>query len=305
MIDMENKYNIDPKEYGFNTIKEMCKAHGVKESTFFSRISSGYSVNEALNGRNKCKDYLGKEYKNRAEMCRAYNISYNIFMRRINNGYSLERALTDPCKNNENSANQRVRDYTDNDGNKYTNASELCKAKGININTFRYRMRQGDSVDEAIQDKEKNSYLDHLGNEFETKSKMCECYNISVNTLNNRLKSGWTLKNALTKGIRSNKIKEICQRYGYENLSDMCKHFKVDYKLVNKRVNGGWELIPALISPAYEVSLGYIRLDGKTAYKVTWSENPVTTIELILHYNKELLGLYRKGNPEDKWQPLV
>lgn len=290
MIDMENKYNIDPKEYGFNTIGDMCKAHGIEKSTFYNRIKRGKSIEEALeNNKNKISktgvDPAKYGYKSISAMCKANNISLGTFWCRVSRGMSVEEAIKPP-------------------ESKDINIKEKCKELGIDVSTYYKRLKRGVKENDAMKPTNKS--------EVDRVKAMCKEAGISVDTYRDRIRRGLSEEEALKtiegklNRTTGNREDIIYRKYCYSSIKEMWDALgRVSFSNTMHRIRNYWDLIPALISPAYEVNLWFVRLDGKTAYKVTWSENPVTTIELILHYNKELLGLYRKGNPEDKWQPLV
>lgn len=91
----------DHKGSLFGSIKEMCKAYGIKERLYRSRVWDGWPISYALErkcGDSKFYDHLGREYKYLSVMCNHYNINKYEFADRINEGWTLEDALTLPTE---------------------------------------------------------------------------------------------------------------------------------------------------------------------------------------------------------------
>ncbi|WP_414732952.1 hypothetical protein [Acetobacterium carbinolicum] len=78
----------------------MCLHWGVKEYVFNDRIKDGWTLEEALEGKNPntAVDHLGKKYDTLKEMCAYWGMKSYIFKDRIKDGWSLEEALTIPYR---------------------------------------------------------------------------------------------------------------------------------------------------------------------------------------------------------------
>ena len=101
----------------------------------------------------------------------------------------------------------------DHKGNEFDKVKDLCDSYKISCGTFRYRLRSGWSLKDALETPV--SYVtstdifrceDHLGNNFESMGLMCESYGISVGTFQARLQRGWSLQDALTIPVKKGKI---------------------------------------------------------------------------------------------------
>lgn len=103
----------------FNTVGEMCKAHGVSTYTFYHRREAGKSLSEQLTpGRLilgykgvTSYDHLGNKFRSISAMCREYNIERVVYLARIRNGWDKERALLTPVKHQSNSSQAQIKHY--------------------------------------------------------------------------------------------------------------------------------------------------------------------------------------------------
>ena len=255
--------------------EEMCKAYGIKKTTYRNRIKKGKTIEEALtmplkqvneqkkekerkcvkqvNKQEKEKelkqvnkqkekqerkyvyDYLGNKYINRKEMCKAYSIKESTYRSRIKKGMTVKEALTTPL------SQRYVYDHL---GNKYINQEEMCKAYNIKESTYRSRTKRGATVEEALTTPLSQRYVyDHLGNKYDNRKKMCEAYNISYDTYQGRRRRGWSLEKTLTTTEVEKKSKG--EQIIYQNLSnrniDFLSEFSVkdlfNYLVNNQIIN--------------------------------------------------------------------
>lgn len=141
----------------YESIKDMCKHYNIKESTYKSRLVSGFSQEAALTkevyGRNSTvKDHLGVEYGSYTQMCDAYGISRSLFWHRMHlNGMCIEKSLK-PVRRQVKSNLKNGKYIYDHKGNRYTTAREMCKAYGVHENTFSHRIKAGYSIEDALLD---------------------------------------------------------------------------------------------------------------------------------------------------------
>jgi len=97
------------------------------------------------NHKQACKDHLGNKYNSLSEMCAQYNIKPETFQRRIKvYGWPLDKSLTEPVKAN---GGQFCYDH---EGTQFKSESLMCIHWGINRKTFRYRINQGLSIEDAL-----------------------------------------------------------------------------------------------------------------------------------------------------------
>lgn len=84
----------------FISITEMCKYYNMKESSFRYRISTGWSLEDALTmpagATYLVTDHLGNKYNSVVEMCDKWGISAAAYMDRISRGWIQKDALETP-----------------------------------------------------------------------------------------------------------------------------------------------------------------------------------------------------------------
>ena len=141
---------------------------------------------------------------------------------------------------------------TDHMGNTFSSKKELCKAYGINYNTYISRERCGwpqkKIFEGKICNKSTNAITDHLGNQFASKKEMCETYNIPYSTYISRMQHGWTQKEALTFATYASPQNIITDHLGnrFTSIKEMCKHYNVSPDVYSKRIKNGWTQEKAL-----------------------------------------------------------
>ncbi|PKM53161.1 MAG: hypothetical protein CVV00_13680, partial [Firmicutes bacterium HGW-Firmicutes-5] len=63
---------------------------------------------------------------------------------------------------------------------------------------FNDRIKDGWSLEEALEGKNPNTVVDHLGRKFDTEKDMCAYWGIKSYIFKDRIKEGWSLEEALT-----------------------------------------------------------------------------------------------------------
>ena len=135
----------------FPSMAAMCKHYGIRRDTFTQRIKrQKMSLKDALTTPLEktpdelCKDHLGNEFPNRQAMCNYYGINYATFRRRIEKKHmSLKDALTTPVE-------QKTGPCKDHIGNEFPSQKAMCDYYGINMNTFKGRIENNSSIEEAL-----------------------------------------------------------------------------------------------------------------------------------------------------------
>ena len=93
------KIKIKIKSKEFDSMKSACKFYKIKYMTFRTRLSYGYSVEQALTKelKNNKQVVIGsKKFKNRATAARELGINPNTVKSRLNSGKGLKEALLNP-----------------------------------------------------------------------------------------------------------------------------------------------------------------------------------------------------------------
>ena len=239
----------------YKTKTEMCNAWGISLSTYMFRISSGYSVKEALTTPLKpmnatlCKDHLGNIYKTKTEMCRAWGITYTSTLDiRLARGLSLEEALTYDSKNAYNIA----KPCTDHLGNVFDSENSMCQTWGVSRTAYRNALAKGYSSGEALFNalvKTRNHVCqDHLGTIYKSEAEMCRHWGVSCNAYEKRRKRGFSVEKALT----YSNDRFACQDHlgnTYKNHRELCKHWGISIATFRARISRGYSLEEALTLP--------------------------------------------------------
>lgn len=250
-------YKIEIKECNdhlgnrYNSIGEMCKYWGISRQTFINRLEHGKSLEQALTEKVRyrktkiCYDHLGNKFNSSIEMCRYWNINYKTFRSRINAGVNLDDALTIGYRHNK--EKERVSDHL---GNEFNYLSEMCKYWNTSTSTFKYRIRLGLSLEEALTSKKVingkiHKCIDHLGNEFETIKDMCDNWGISVVTYHNRMNKGLSIEDTLTIKRLPHKNSIKCEDHlgnQFDTITSMCNYWNICRCTFLTRKKLGWNI---------------------------------------------------------------
>ena len=209
----------DHKGNEFKSISDMCRYYGVTTKVFSSRLRAGWSLKDALetpvaNNVQKCKDHVGNEFDSFAEMCRHWGMSTSTVRRRLEQGVSLEMALKQATGYKAHKgmslemALKQDTGYKDHRGNTFKSISDMCRHYGVEMQTFKSRIKAGRSLKDALETPTKvNSKrcTDHLGNTFDSMVDMCKYWGVNYTTFKTRIHKGWSLQMAL-EAPPSNKV---------------------------------------------------------------------------------------------------
>ncbi len=140
--------------------EDMCEHYGIDVGTFYSRIGSGRTIEEALTtpiadvcmrANKPCQDHLGNEFCSIREMCKHYRIKEKAFYMRVRKyGWSLERALIAPGGCYERCGKRKCTDHL---GKEYESCQAMCEAWGVDVAKYRNRRHYGWSVERALTTK--------------------------------------------------------------------------------------------------------------------------------------------------------
>lgn len=93
----------------------------------------------------ECTDHLGNKYPTLTAMAKAYGLTQACLSRRMNHyHWDLERSLTTPAKANGGNV------CFDHNGTRYRSESLMCSKYGIGRKTFRWRIKNGWSLEAAL-----------------------------------------------------------------------------------------------------------------------------------------------------------
>lgn len=211
----------DHKGNRFSSIGKMCGYWGISRNTYYSRIKSGWTMEQALSTERqkkmiKVKGEDGREYRSLSAYCKGTGKSVWAIERRykkaVRSGGIDNIDLVSGA--NESFLDGRCKNVVDHLGNKFRSETDMCKHYGVQVCTFRKRRAKGNSLEVSLYNgnltKTGKIYYDHLGNSYFSLKSLCETYNISTCTYLSRVKTGWSIEKALTVPVKvSNSIDDI------------------------------------------------------------------------------------------------
>lgn len=265
----------------FLTQKEMCENYGIKLGTFRVRMRNGFTLEEALttaigeprrNNGKMVSDHLGNTYSSIKEMCNAYSVKDSTYQYRIRNGYTVEEALTgnrkklvppSPLKvlevekqkleKKSETPKKPENSIIDHLGNQYGSTLEMCQAYGIRVDTFKYRMKHGSSLEEALTRVPSMVTTnipcqDHMGNQYISQAEMARAYGLTKEQFIGRKRSGWNLERILTTPINGGKSNKsfVINGISYSSKKEFCKKNGLNYDVFIHRTNAGMSMEEAL-----------------------------------------------------------
>lgn len=260
----------------FDTVFQMCAYYKISESKYRSRLTGGWSQEEALTGVRKNKqisDHQGNVFDSKAEMCQHYGVREATFNARRKAGKSLEEALVGIDNNSASS----VKDHL---GNTYKNISQMCKAYGVQLDSFCHRKERGWTLEEILTGKRKTEpVFDHKGISYPDLNEMCLEYNIKKSNYLNRIKYGWTVEEALT-GVKKDAV--ILDHLGniFLTQKEMCDYYGISSGTFKARMNRG-----ATLEEALTLELGVKRNNPKKTVSDHLGQAYPTTKEMCIAYN--------------------
>ena len=127
-----NKECKDHKGNSYVSVADMCLAYDIDPTLYFKRIKRGWSLQEALEGKFFYISEDGTKYKTKKDFCSATGISDTTLRNKTKAGYSLDQIY----KKEEDLKVSGI------NNDMYQNTEDLCKAHGVNINTFRKRLQK-------------------------------------------------------------------------------------------------------------------------------------------------------------------
>ena len=226
----------------FDTVFQMCAYYKISESKYRSRLSTGWTQEEALTGVRKKKqvmDHLGNVFDSRSDMCQYYGIRESLFRARINDGKTVEEALLGVEEENTNFVEDHL-------GNKFKNISQMCKAYGVRLDSYCQRKNRGWSLEEILTGKRKSTPVsDHKGVSYPDLDDMCSEYGVPKQTYLRRIDLGWTIEEALT-GIRKDSVFYDHLGNLYLSQKEMCESYGVKVGTFRARLKKGYTLEEAL-----------------------------------------------------------
>ncbi len=105
-------------------------------------------------------DHKGNTYKNKTQMCKAYDVSPQVYNYRRRKGWTVQEALTGETSKKHNreygkefgiiEPNNIIEIVYDHEGNGFMSIKEMCEHWNMSYKTYKYRMEQGMTQEEAL-----------------------------------------------------------------------------------------------------------------------------------------------------------
>lgn len=156
--EYENTKIVDHLGKEYKTEKEMFKAWGITRNAYAGRKDLGWSLEEILTTPLKSRrskdswvDFNGKVFPSLTAMCKEYGVSRESVTLYMNKGMSPGDAMRGLLSRRNNKS--KVVDHL---GNEFSSYSKMLEYWGVFGATFRYRMKSGWSLEEALTGKKSN-----------------------------------------------------------------------------------------------------------------------------------------------------
>lgn len=133
--------------------------------------------------------------------------------------------------------------FKDHKGTEWRTKRDMANHYNIPYQTFKYRMRHGWSLKDALEIEPENPgepipARDHLGKDYPSMTAMFRAWGVQPNVAFSRLKSGRTIEETLTMKGR------VCDYEGrwFTSHKAMCKYHKVNYETYLDRKEKNWTI---------------------------------------------------------------
>ena len=139
----------------FNSVEEMCRYWGISVRAYKNRRDSGWSLEKRLTTPLKgtqvakeCLDFNGRVFPSMKAMAIEYGINPTNILYHVKKGKTPAEALKHLLTKGKASLN--IKDHL---GNSFQSNKQMAEYYGVNVDTFRDRMSNGWSLEEALTGK--------------------------------------------------------------------------------------------------------------------------------------------------------
>lgn len=141
----------------------------------------------------------GTLYESILDVAIHFKVNPTTLARRLRTGWSIEQAveIVPPPKR---TGNAQTVTYN---GTTYTNLKHLAEAFGKNVAMLRRKIREGLSIEDAIEDKQLKKIsplakpVDFNGKSYPSIQSLVDAHHITASVFNRRIKRGWSMEQAL------------------------------------------------------------------------------------------------------------
>lgn len=140
-------------------------------------------------------------------------------------------------------------------GNVFNDESEMCKHWGITEELYKFRIKKGYSVMEALcyNSVTNAPFVDFMGNKFKNVDEMCEFHDVNCNLFIENYNNGVDIKTCLASSrflYQVGTLRVRCTDHlgnAYSSYKDMCAAYGVAPKIFNNRKRAGWNVRDCLL----------------------------------------------------------
>lgn len=140
-------------------------------------------------------------------------------------------------------------------GNVFKDESEMCKHWGITEELYKFRIKKGYSIMEALCYNSVTSapFKDFLGNKFKNVDEICEYHDVNCNLFMENYNNGVDIKTCLATSkflYHVGTLRVRCKDHlgnAYSSYKDMCAVYGVTPKIFNNRKRAGWNVRDCLL----------------------------------------------------------
>ena len=202
---------------------------------------------QANNKRNSHMIEFNGETKTLAQLSKLRNIPVSTLLYRLESGWSIKQ-----CLNLENPPSKtNIRGTMIEYNGEVNNLTTWSNKVGINKETLRHRLKNGESIEEALDmvevNRNRRGKLYNVNGEEKTLKELAEEHNISYDTLQYRVcDANWTIEEAL--GLVKRKKQHSFYVNGeYMTLTELAEEYSVSRDLLKYRIyKAKWSLPEAL-----------------------------------------------------------
>lgn len=147
------------------------------------------------------------------------------------------------------------KELVDHTGRHFNSIADACAFWHVAYPTFKDRIKNGMSLEMALQPRPLNAVIsaDHHGKKYKSIREMCRAYGVAEFTFRDRLNKGWPLKKCLTQGkVYKRDFYDHLGKH-YVSLSAMAKAWNIPVGRLNFRLKQKWLIKDALTSPCCRV----------------------------------------------------
>lgn len=238
------------------TLKEICNHFGVHYDAIYQRMRKGLSFEEAMKAplmQNRIYTYKGIS-GTRPEICKHFGIRYLTVCKRIERtGESFEKALD--VQKRKICKNAKIYTYKEFSGS----LSEICKIFNVKYPTVYMRVRNGMSLEEAMNPEEllskhKDVKIYTCQGFSGSRPEICKHFGINYQTICKRIeRTGKSFEEVIATPVRKRSLDIEKKIYTHQDFSgtlpEVCKHFNVSYRAILNRLQVGISLEKAIETP--------------------------------------------------------